>query len=83
MRRLLMALDIISAYNIKYDPAPFPGAEPDQIYENMAGTARPSAPVSVHCQSGESPLQARALRPVIECNCAAARRGGKQQEVND
>lgn len=24
-----------------------------------------------------------ALRPVTECNCVAARRGRKQQEVND
>ena len=42
-----------------------------------------SAPVSVFGQGGESPLQARALRPVTDCNCVAARRGGKQQEVND
>ncbi len=28
-----------------------------------------SAPVSAHSQRGESPLQARPLRPVTECNC--------------
>jgi hypothetical protein len=31
---------------------------------------------------GESPLQARALRPVTEGNRVAARRGGEQPEVN-
>ncbi len=45
--------------------------------------AAPSAPASVHGQRGESPLQACALRPVTNCNCVAARRGGEQQEVND
>jgi len=43
----------------------------------------PSAPASVHDQSGESPLQACVLRPVTDCNCVAVRRGGKQEEVND
>ena len=41
------------------------------------------APVRVLCQRGESPLQAYALRPEVECNCVAARRGGEQQETSD
>ena len=52
-----------------------------------AETNRPSlplcAPASVHRQRGGSPRQECALRPETECNCVAARRGGKQQEVND
>ena len=42
-----------------------------------------SAPTKVHEQSGASPLQANALRPVTDCNCVAERRGGEQQKVND
>jgi hypothetical protein len=42
-----------------------------------------SAPESARSQRGGSPLQANALRPVTECNCDAAMRGGEQQEVND
>jgi hypothetical protein len=47
--------------------------------------ARPwhRAPESASGRRGESPLQADALRPVTECNCDAAMRGGEQQEVND
>ena len=41
------------------------------------------ASVSVFGQRGVSPLQVYALRPVTESNCVAARRGGKQLEVND
>ena len=41
-----------------------------------------SAPKSASSQRGESPLQENALRPVTECNCDAAMRGGEQQEVN-
>jgi len=41
------------------------------------------APESARSQRGESPLQVIALRPVAECNCDAAMRGGEQQEVND
>jgi len=41
------------------------------------------APASVRGQRGGSPLQAYALRPVTDCNCVAARRGGEQQEVKD
>jgi hypothetical protein len=41
------------------------------------------APESVLDRRGVSPLQAYALRPVTNCNCVAARRGGEQQEVND
>ena len=44
---------------------------------------RASASVSVPGQRGASPLQVDALRPVTEGNCVAARRGGKQPEVND
>ena len=44
---------------------------------------REGASESVHGRSGASPLQVCALRPVTDCNCVAARRGGKQQEVND
>jgi hypothetical protein len=44
---------------------------------------RASASVCVPGQRGESPLQVDALRPVTEGNCVAARRGGKQPEVND
>jgi hypothetical protein len=43
----------------------------------------PSAPVSVHGQRGESPLQVYALRPVTERNCVTVRWGGEQREVND
>ena len=43
----------------------------------------PSASVSVFGQRGASPFRAYALRPVTEGNCVAARRGGKQLEVND
>ena len=42
-----------------------------------------SAPESVFDRRGGSPLQVYALRPVTDCNCVAARRGGEQQEVND
>ena len=42
-----------------------------------------SASVSVPGQRGASPLQVDALRPVTDGNCVAARRGGKQPEVND
>ena len=48
-----------------------------------ARRSAPSAPASVLNQRGASPLQAYALRPVTDCNCVAARRGGEQQEVND
>src|SRR5688572_5207451 len=41
------------------------------------------APESAFGQRGGSPLQVRPLRPVTDCNCVAARRGGEQQEVND
>ena len=41
------------------------------------------ARASVPGQSGASPLQACALRPVPDCNCVVARRGGEQQEGND
>ena len=41
------------------------------------------APESAHSQRGASPLQVNALRPVTDCNCDAAMRGGEQQEVND
>ena len=41
------------------------------------------APESAKSQRGASPLQVNALRPVTECNCDAAMRGGEQQEVNN
>ena len=58
-----------------------PGLDP----VSLTSGARPdaSAPGRVCGQRGESPLQAYALRPVTNCNCVAARRGGKQQEVTD
>jgi len=46
------------------------------------GTAA-GAPVSVRDRSGGSPLQAGALRPVVDRNCVAARRGEEQRETND
>jgi hypothetical protein len=46
-------------------------------------TVGASAPESASSQRGASSLQANALRPVTECNCDAAMRGGEQQEVND
>ena len=46
-------------------------------------SSAPSAPESMRGQRGESPLQANLLRPEIDCNCVAARRGGEQQEVKD
>jgi len=42
-----------------------------------------SAPASVVGLRGESPLQADALRPVLESNCVLVTRGGKQLEKND
>src|SRR4051812_1638212 len=44
--------------------------------------ARVSAFESVPDQRGASPLRACVLRPVTESNCAAARPGGEQLEVN-
>ena len=43
----------------------------------------PSAPVGAYIQRGASPLQANALRPVVDRNCVAAKRGGKQRKTND
>src|SRR5258707_6979513 len=40
------------------------------------------ASASVFGPRGVSPLQARALRPVTDGNCVAARRGGEEPEVN-
>jgi len=50
--------------------------------EGTGEGAGPSALESAIRQRGESPLRARALRPVTEGNCVAARRGGEQPEVN-
>ena len=47
------------------------------------GVTGPSAFVSVFGQGGASPPRAYVLQPVTESYCVAARRGGKQQEVND
>ena len=44
---------------------------------------RAGAPESAHEQRGGSPLRAYALRPESECNCAAVRQGGEQQEENN
>src|ERR1700740_36206 len=33
-------------------------------------------------QGGASPLQVNLLRPVANCNCVAARRGGEQRKAN-
>ena len=60
-------------------PAPIRGAVPSRDPMNRVT----SASVSVFGQGGASPFQAYALRPVTEGNCVAARRGGKQPEVND
>src|SRR5215468_10553670 len=49
---------------------------------NRGRNAHDGAPESASGQRGESPLQAYVLRPVSDCNCVAARRGGEQQEVN-
>jgi hypothetical protein len=43
--------------------------------------ARGRASVRVSGWKGGSPFQACPLRPVTDCNCVAARRGGEQQEV--
>ena len=43
--------------------------------------ARARAPESALNHSGESPLEANALRPETESNCGVARRGGEQLEV--
>ena len=48
---------------------------------NTGTDACASAPASVHCQRGASPLRAYTLRPVADCNCVAVRRGGKQQKA--
>ena len=52
-------------------------------HQYTAETAGSSAPVSAHRQQGASPCRADVHPRVIERNCAAARRGGKQREVND
>ena len=39
--------------------------------------------MSVRIQKGVSPFRANVLRPEVECNCVAERRGGEQQETND
>jgi hypothetical protein len=50
--------------------------------DNEAGLeARGRASVRVSGWKGGSPLQASPLRPVTDCNCVVARRGGEQQEV--
>ena len=61
-----------------------------RLYGSEGGAAQlnaPSlplcAPVSAHRQQGASPCRADVHPRVIERNCAAARRGGKQREVND
>lgn len=42
------------------------------------------APESARSQSGESPVRAYVLRPVIEHNCSWPRgQGGEQWEMND
>jgi hypothetical protein len=41
------------------------------------------APVSVRDRSGGSPLQAGALRPVVDRHCVAVRRGEEQRKTND
>src|SRR5690242_10491199 len=40
------------------------------------------APAKARHSRGESPRRVRALGPVTEGNCVAARRGGEQLEVN-
>ncbi len=50
---------------------------------NARRSAHSSAPESVSDWRGGSPLQAYALRPVTNCYCVAARRGGELQEVSD
>ena len=45
-----------------------------------AQDARGRASVSVFGWKGVSPFQACPLRPVFNCNCVAARRGGEQQK---
>jgi len=52
-------------------------------FQSPGVNAWASAPESASSQRGASPLQANALRPVTECNCDAAMRGGEQQEVKD
>ena len=42
--------------------------------------ARGRASVSVFGWKGGSPFQACPLRPVSDCNCVAARRGGEQRK---
>jgi len=55
-----------------------------RILQKRAGLRpAPSAPAGVFAQRGASPLQVYLLRPVTDCNCVVARRGGEQQEVND
>ena len=53
------------------------------LLATSAPKERNGATESTSSQRGESPLQVNALRPVTECNCEAAMRGGEQQEVND
>ena len=45
-----------------------------------AQDARGRASVSVFGWKGASPFQACPLRPVFNCNCVAARRGGEQRK---
>ena len=66
------------------DPAGLKTRPTDEAVVDPAGLkTRPSAPASVHGQGGASPPQAYALRPVTNGNCATARWGGEQPEVND
>ena len=44
---------------------------------------RDRAPASVLGQRGVSPLMAYTLRPLVDCNCVAGRRGGEQQEASN
>jgi len=63
--------------------SPLHNSRHTQLRKSAGGDACGRAPESASGRRGESPLQANALRPVTECNCDAAMRGGEQQEVND
>jgi len=52
--------------------------------KTTGGTPVPLVRLRAHMiREVEVHFGAYALRPVTDCDCVAARRGGKQQEVND
>ena len=55
----------------------------NEILDVRRMVRRGRASVRALRQRGASPLQAYVLRPVVDRNCVAARRGGEQQETSN